>query len=527
MNATPDLSTNLGGLAVKLPQRLKTVEKLCLKLVVRVLVLVVLIIVTVYLVRAFDSRRRPDLMPWHQVSLDSEFRARDDRPDMTFREYQHIEDRLFSELKTEVYRKVEPTDDLALSRYDPGGFNDPMGFPQNWNRSYELIPGKIRGGVLLLHGLTDSPYSLRKVGEIFESQGFYVLGLRLPGHGTAPGSLASVTWADWMAATRLGARHVHEQVGQHGPFYLVGYSNGGGLAVKYAIQAINAADLPRPERLILFSPAIGVTRFASLTSWHKAVSWMGYFKKFKWDSIGPEYDPYKYNSFPKHAADQTHLLTKSIHKDINAIKRANRISQLPPILTFQSLVDTTVLTDAIVDRLYGNLQGNGHELVLFDINRVAQVRIFLTSDHRSLLHKLETKVNLPYTLTLITNASEDSLEVVERRKTPGSTVAASVSLGLHWPAGVYSLSHVAIPFSPDDWIYGDGRVERAGYGIRLGAIQPRGERNLLRVSVQQLMRLRHNPFFDYIEKRLIDELSAISTVDGAEPSRPAPVTDPE
>ena len=38
-------------------------------------------------------------------------------------------------------------------------------------------------GVLLIHGLTDSPYSLRRVGQILYERGFYVLGLRLPGHG--------------------------------------------------------------------------------------------------------------------------------------------------------------------------------------------------------------------------------------------------------------------------------------------------------------------------------------------------------
>ena len=49
--------------------------------------------------------------------------------------------------------------------------------------------GAPRGGVLLLHGLTDSPYSLRSLGTVLVADGWRVVGLRLPGHGTAPSGL--------------------------------------------------------------------------------------------------------------------------------------------------------------------------------------------------------------------------------------------------------------------------------------------------------------------------------------------------
>ena len=53
-----------------------------------------------------------------------------------------------------------------------------------------MRPPEIRGGALLLHGLTDSPYSLRHVAELLAQQGYYALGLRLPGHGTFPAAIA-------------------------------------------------------------------------------------------------------------------------------------------------------------------------------------------------------------------------------------------------------------------------------------------------------------------------------------------------
>ncbi|MHC4414685.1 MAG: alpha/beta hydrolase [Planctomycetota bacterium] len=476
--------------------------------------LVVLLAITVYLVRAFDARHLPDLDPWHEASLDSEFRQDDKGPETTLADYLRMEDELFAELDREVHAKVEPGNRLYLSRFSSDGPNNPTRFDRNWNRSFELVPADIRGGALLLHGLTDSPYSLRRIGELFEAHGFYVLGLRLPGHGTAPAALASITWQDWMAAARVGARHVHERIGDRGPLYVVGYSNGGALAVKYGLEAIDEADLPRPDHLILFSPAIGVTRFAALSGWHKALSWMPYFEKFSWMSIEPEIDPYKYTSFPKNAGRQTHLLTRAVQKHIAGLEKAGRMSELPPVLAFQSLVDTTVLTDAAVERFFNKLEAPGSELVIFDVNRVATLRYLFTRDHVSLLRTLESRPALPYRLTVITNVGEDSLEVMERTRPPGSPEFETTSLGLAWPSQVYSLSHIALPFSTEDWVYGSEQSEATGYGVRLGSVQPRGERDMLRLPLAHFMRLRHNPFFDYVEERLREVLAEEEGTEG-------------
>jgi len=62
-------------------------------------------------------------------------------------------------------------------------------WPVNWNRSFVLPQEEPALGVLLLHGLSDSPYSLKALGERLNGQGAMVLGLRIPGHGTAPSGL--------------------------------------------------------------------------------------------------------------------------------------------------------------------------------------------------------------------------------------------------------------------------------------------------------------------------------------------------
>ena len=174
----------------------------------------------------------------------------------------------------------------------------------NLNASFEFLPDvkEIKGGVLLVHGLTDSPYHLRAIGEVFSDNGFYVIGLRLPGHGTVPGGLLNVTWEDWYAAVKFGARMVLKKIGNRSDskFYVGGFSTGGALTLRYFLESsseklvVSAVEKYRvPDKLLLLSPAIGVDPFAEILDLHKIISWMPWFKKFKWLEIGPEYDPFQ------------------------------------------------------------------------------------------------------------------------------------------------------------------------------------------------------------------------------------------
>jgi hypothetical protein len=101
----------------------------------------------------------------------------------------------------------------------------------------------------------------------------------------------------------------------------------------------------------------------------------------------------------------------------------------------------------------------------------------------------------------VTNAFTGGTEVAERDVAPNAREIATRNLGLFWPQGVYSLSHVAMPFRPDDPLYGLAPDLSEDYGIRLGLIQLRGERGVLSVSEDDVMRLGSNPFFPYVEER--------------------------
>lgn len=471
--------------------------------VVKAILLAALLAFTVLLAWAFESRSMPALHSWHTEHLDSEFIAADAKPDSTLQDYLDREARLFDELREKVYQDEAPTDALSYSRYRAGGTQDPAWPQRNWNRSFELVPEYIQGGALLLHGLTDSPYSLRRIGELLYEKGFYVLGLRLPGHGTIPGALTTVRWEDWVAASRIAARQVREYIGTDQPFVIAGYSNGGGLAVKYALDALTDADLPVPDRLLLFSPEIGIEPLAHIANSHELLSFLPYFAKFKWLSIEPEYDPFRYNSFPKNAGQEAWEVTAALQEQVQEAHEDGRLQDFPGVLTFLSWTDATGETAATVQRLYDRLENVGSELVIFDVNRLDRLTPFVPAANASPLEQLEASTDLPYRLTVITNAAGNSAEVAENTRAPRSGVTVTSPLQLVWPRGVYSLAHVAIPFAPDDPVYGTGAGQQGSYhGLPLGALQPRGETRLLTAPLSQLMRLRHNPFFAYLEWRV-------------------------
>lgn len=454
--------------------------------------------VTLAVVSGVASRRLPDLKPWHRVRLRSEFRERDLAATTSLGDYLAREERLFGELEAKLTGSLPPEDRLAMNRYWSEAPSSPSRFdPEiNWNRTVELIPdGPVRGGALLLHGLTDSPYTLRHVAEIYRSRGFYVLVLRLPGHGTAPAALLDAEWEDWRAAVKVGARAVRARVGPGLPLHLVGYSNGGALALQYTLEILEGSGEPPVDSLILLSPMIGVSPFARLAP---IVGWMGRFQPFekaRWVDVMPEYNPYKYNSFPVHAGHESFRLTKVVQRQIGREGERGLLAKLPPILCFMSAVDATVSTGAVVESLFSLLPaGRGDEMVVFDLNTAAEAVPFLRASDRARVAQLLTSKERHYALSVLMNARPGTAEVAERRVAPGSGDMAVRFLGMKWPSQVYSLSHIALPVAPEDPLFGpDGPI---------GSASPRGEKGVLTVPEDQFMRLSYNPFFPYLREKV-------------------------
>jgi alpha-beta hydrolase superfamily lysophospholipase len=355
---------------------------------------------------------------------------------------------------------------------------------------------------------------MRGLAAYLHDLGWYVVVLRLPGHGTAPSGLLEVKWQDWAAAVRLAAKDIVTTVGADKPLVLGGFSTGGALVVEYALSQRQGEALPKPSRLLLFSPAIGVSSLARLASTVNAISALPGLHKLAWETLQPEYDPYKYNSFPMNAGSQIWKLTQRIDDQLSDLAKHGGATGLPRILAFQSGADATVSTAAVVKALYGRLPNEGHRLVLFDANRVGGERQILKPELFAERDRLLGGPVLPFDLEIVTNEKDDEPLVSSWVRAAGGTEIKHVPTSLRWPGDLFALSHVAVPVPADDPVYGAVRPAKLNGRVWLGHAALYGERDMLLVPETALLRLRYNPFFPWMTQRIRE---ALETPVGATP----------
>lgn len=157
-----------------------------------------------------------------------------------------------------------------------------------WNAPHEWRPtGQPKSGILLVHGLGDSPWSFNDVGRTLAAQGFLVRTVLLPGHGTQPSDMLDVTLKQWQQVvgeqTRILARDVPK-------VYLGGFSTGANLVLDYAYEHDEIAGL------VLFSPAF---RPDNTYAW--VTQYIGWFKPWLAkpnDGIRPMQTPVRYLNVP-------------------------------------------------------------------------------------------------------------------------------------------------------------------------------------------------------------------------------------
>jgi len=482
-------------------------------------IIVLVFLVSLLAIRAWDSQQGDPLAPWQTFVPDELSPTQLDGTDWAG--YLAAEQRAFAEVKAEVTDKLEPAQRVVVNRYFDGAPMYPGHFAQDWNRSYVLEPaGPPVGAVVLIHGLSDSPYSLHDIAQLYRAHGFVAIGLRVPGHGTVPAGLTAADWPQWLAATRLAMREARRRVGPNLPIHIVGYSNGGALAVKYTLDACEHSELPMPTRLVLLSPMIGVTSFARFAGLAGLPALLPRFAKAAWLDLLPEYNPFKYNSFPVNAARQSYLLTDAIRSQMLRMARDRQLGRLPPILSFQSVVDDTVSASAVMHTLYANVPANGSEVVLFDVNRNQRFDTLLKPSALTAVNRMLPPGPQAYRSTVIANAAVNDDHTVTRTTEAGQKTASTAPLAILYPDTIFSLSHIALPFPPNDPLYGTAPDLSENFGIRLGTQAPRGERGTLILNFDAALRISSNPFYPYVRDRieaLLPAAAAQPTAKLAEP----------
>lgn len=87
--------------------------------------------------------------------------------------------------------------------------------------------------VLLFHGMTGSPFEMKKYGRALFESGFDVYCFCLPGHGTSPIDIREVKWTDWYNDS---VEHYKELNEIYEEVYLAGLCLGAVLALAIATE---------------------------------------------------------------------------------------------------------------------------------------------------------------------------------------------------------------------------------------------------------------------------------------------------
>ena len=127
----------------------------------------------------------------------------------------------------------------------------PLASPYSAPAQPDLTGGR-RIGVLLSHGFTGQPASVRPWGEALAALGYAVEVPRLPGHGTTWQELNTLTWADWYAEL---TRAFDRLVADNDAVVVGGLSMGGALVLRLA------ADRPADVAgVVVVNPAVATKR---------------------------------------------------------------------------------------------------------------------------------------------------------------------------------------------------------------------------------------------------------------------------
>ncbi len=245
-----------------------------------------------------------------QSEVNTSFKFTNDVP---FEEYIRITRSMIEKTRVDINERNKT---IILEANSPFELKPDLSlYPQNEN-------GKFKKGILLIHGLLDSPYIIKQVALYLQSKGFLVRSILLPGHGTVPADLTKVSHHEWIKATEYGIHRLQHHAEK---VYLSGFSTGGALSIHQALKN------PVIKGLILFSPALGIKT--------KMAGFAGLANFFTdWLVIRDDMDYARYESFPSNAADQIYQLTCDI--DDLILKEGKHINT--PVFIALSADDITV-----------------------------------------------------------------------------------------------------------------------------------------------------------------------------------------
>ncbi len=180
-------------------------------------------------------------------------------------------------------------------------------------------------GVLLSHGFTGSPYSMRPFAEYLADQGFGVAVPRLPGHGTSWRELNTTRWRDWYAVLDNELERLRKE---HSKVVVAGLSMGACLVLRLAEE--HGTDI---DGVVVVNPSVSTEdpRRAILPLLQVVVP-----------SVSAIADDIKKPDTTEHAYDRTPLKALYSLSQLWKITRNDLAKVTQPLLLFRSVTDHVV-----------------------------------------------------------------------------------------------------------------------------------------------------------------------------------------
>ena len=215
--------------------------------------------------------------------------------------------------------------------------------PQEWRQQ-----GQLKGGILLVHGLGDSPWSFHDIGEKLAAQGFLVRTVLLPGHGTKPSDMLDVTLGQWQDVVRQQAKILSRDVPK---VYLGGFSTGANLVLDYAYDHDEIAGL------VLFSPAFrSDSPYAWMTQW---IGWARPWLASPDDGGRPLQTPVRYLNVP------TNGFAQFYRSSVLAQKRLGQRSYDKPVFIAITQHDSVLDTGYVLDNFNQRFSNPASRLIWY------------------------------------------------------------------------------------------------------------------------------------------------------------------
>lgn len=208
-------------------------------------------------------------------------------------------------------------------------------------------------GMLLIHGLYDSPYTMHDLEAYFRSQCFFTRSILLPGHGTRPGSLLKIKTEDWVNAVNFAIGELAAEVDNN--VYIAGFSTGGALAINSAFESsvVNG--------LFLFAPALKVDAAAAYQAKKLGLDWVPFHKLADKDVI-------KYESITLDSAIAVDGLAKMVKSKL----KSHGSDLTIPVFLVVAENDYTIKSETAIDMFREGRFGRNAEMFIYSPDKISE-----------------------------------------------------------------------------------------------------------------------------------------------------------